>query len=108
MARKTFVELIDDMDGSKADQTVTFSLDGVGYEIDLTEENAQKLREDIGAWVGRARRVSGRKTRGGSGSSSSSPQDSARIREWARENGYEVSERGRISGEIRRAYEEAN
>lgn len=106
MARRTFVELIDDIDGGKADQTVTFSLDGVGYEIDLTEENAQKLRDEIGAWVTPARRVSGRRTR--SSSSSAASKDSARIRTWARENGYEVSDRGRISGDIRRAYEAAH
>lgn len=107
MARKTFVELIDDTDGAKADETVTFSLDGVGYEIDLTTENAEKLREHLGTWTSQARRVSGRKTRGASTPSSSS-QDTARIRAWARDNGYQVSDRGRISSEIRDAYQAAN
>lgn len=109
MARKTFVELIDDIDGSKADETVTFSLDGVGYEIDLTAENAQKLRDELGTWVATARRVSGRRTtRSASSSSSSSSEETARIRSWARENGYTVSDRGRISGEIRSAYQAAH
>lgn len=109
MARKTFVELIDDIDGSKADETVTFSLDGVGYEIDLTADNAQKLRDELGTWISTARRVSGRRTtRSASSSSSASSEEIARIREWARENGYQVSDRGRISGEIRSAYQAAH
>lgn len=105
MARKTFIELIDDIDGSKADETVTFSLDGVGYEIDLNSENAQKLRDELGTWISTARRVSGRRT---SRSASSSSEETARIRAWARENGYQVSDRGRISGEIRKAYQAAH
>ncbi|MGP9695155.1 histone-like nucleoid-structuring protein Lsr2 [Brachybacterium sp. AOP25-B2-12] len=109
MARKTFVELIDDTDGSKADETVTFSVDGVGYEIDLTSDNAEKLRKDLGAWTAQARRVSGRKARGTSTTSTaSSSQETARIRAWARDNGYQVSDRGRISSEIREAYQAAS
>lgn len=109
MARKTFVELIDDTDGSKADETVTFSLDGVGYEIDLTADNARRLRDELGTWISTARKVSGRRTaRTSSPSSSTSPEETARIREWARENGYQVSDRGRIAGEIRSAYQAAH
>ncbi|SLM91274.1 histone-like nucleoid-structuring protein Lsr2 [Brachybacterium nesterenkovii] len=107
MARKTFIELIDDIDGSKAAETVTFSLDGVGYEIDLNSENAQKLRDELGTWISTARRVSGRRT-SRSASASSSSEETARIRAWARENGYQVSDRGRISGEIRKAYQAAH
>jgi len=106
MARKTFVELIDDIDGSKAEQTVTFSLDGVSYEIDLSEDNAARLREELGTWVAKSRRVSGRRTRGTGASAPA--KHSAKVREWARENGYEVSDRGRISAEIRTAYENAH
>lgn len=107
MARKTFVELIDDIDGEKADETVSFALDGVAYEIDLSEENALKLRSELGAWADRARRVGGRRQRGTSTARSGS-NDSARIREWARENGYDVPDRGRVAGAIRKAYEEAH
>lgn len=108
MARKTYVELVDDIDGEKADQTVTFSLDGVSYEIDLSEKNAETLREEIGAWTAKARRVGGRRSTKSAGSSSRGGNDSARIREWARENGYDVPDRGRVAGNIRKAYEEAN
>lgn len=106
MARKTFVELIDDIDGGKADETVSFSLDGVGYEIDVTAQNAEKLRGEFGHWLHAARRVSGRKKMRTSASASSS-EEIRRIREWARENGYKVSDRGRIAGEVRDAYHAA-
>ncbi|PWH06943.1 hypothetical protein DEO23_08595 [Brachybacterium endophyticum] len=107
MARKTFVELIDDLDGSKAEESVSFALDGVAYEIDLSKENADKLREELGEWTSRARRVAGRRIRGTGGSPASS-SDSAKIRAWARENGHEVSDRGRIPEELRQAYYAAN
>lgn len=104
MARKTLVELIDDMDGGKADETVSFALDGVAYEIDLTTENAGELREAIGVWAGKARRVGGRRKPG----ASTPGEDTAAIRAWARENGHDVSERGRISADVRDAYNAAH
>lgn len=103
MARKTIVELIDDLNGEKADETVIFGLDGITYEIDLTEENATALREDLSTWVNSARRVAGRKARG-TGAASGSSSDTALIRDWARAQGYEVSSRGRIAQEIRDQY----
>ena len=106
MARKTYVELIDDIDGEKAEETVSFALDGVAYEIDLSAENAQKLRDELSVWTEKARRVGGRRARGTAPRSGNN--DSARIREWAREQGYEVPDRGRVAGNIRKAYEEAH
>jgi hypothetical protein len=116
MAQKVQVLLVDDIDGGTAQETVTFSLDGVAYEIDLTAENAAELRESFSRWVGHARKVGsgsrsgGRQSRGGGQSrrSGSSAGDATAIREWARQNGYEVSERGRISAEVRAAYEAAH
>ncbi|WP_298461805.1 Lsr2 family protein [uncultured Cellulomonas sp.] len=117
MAQKVQVLLVDDIDGGTAEETVTFSLDGVSYEIDLTSEHAAELRESFSRWVGHARKVgsgsrgSGRQSRGGSGAgrrSGGSSNDATAIREWARENGHEVSERGRISAEVRAAYEAAH
>src|SRR5215213_6907007 len=122
MAQKVQVLLVDDIDGGTAEETVTFALDGVNYEIDLTADHAAELRDSFSRWVGHGRKVgsgsgsgsrgSGRQGRGagtgrrsGSGSSSG---DATAIREWARENGYEVSERGRISADVRRAYEAAH
>ena len=106
MAQKVQVLLVDDVDGAAADETVTFSLDGVSYEIDLTAEHARELRDGFARWVGHARKVSGRSAgrsarraaRGGATS------DATVIREWARANGHTVSERGRISAGVKAAY----
>ena len=106
MARKTQVILTDDIDGSDATGTVSFALDGVAYEIDLNDDNAQRLREQLGEWASKARRVGGRRiSRTQRGSSSS---DAGKVRVWANENGYQVSERGRIPKEIREAYAAAH
>ncbi|WP_328394745.1 histone-like nucleoid-structuring protein Lsr2 [Nocardia sp. NBC_00416] len=109
MARKVIVELVDDYDGtSTAEETVTLALDGVTYEIDLSARNAEKLRDALGSWTPFARRVGGRPTKG-----KRRPQprtnsaDTQTIREWARANGMEVSNRGRISAEIAEAYQKA-
>lgn len=112
MAQKVQVLLVDDIDGGTAEETVTFALDGVQYEIDLSAEHAAELRNAFGTWVGHARKVSGRGSRGGSSSGGSSrprrSSDAGDVRSWAKENGYEVSERGRISAEIREAYAAAH
>lgn len=112
MVQRTEVVLVDDVDGGDAAETVTFSLDGVSYEIDLNDENAAALRESVSRWVGSARKVSGGRAsssgkRGGrasSGRSSASGNDANAIREWARANGHTVSDRGRISAQVVEAY----
>lgn len=106
MARKTYTVLTDDIDGGEASGTVEFALDGVSYEIDLNEENAEKLRETLSSWISSGRRVGGRRRPGTSTSQGSS--DAGLIRAWAKENGIEVSERGRIASEVREAYEAAH
>lgn len=106
MARKTQVILTDDIDGSEATETLSFGLDGVAYEIDLNDDNAEQLREQLAVWTDKGRRVGGRRTPGTRGTGSAN--DTAKIRGWARENGYEVSERGRISKEVREAYNAAH
>jgi len=111
MAQKKHVVLIDDLDGSPATQTVLFSLDGVEYEIDLNDAHAEALRESFAEWIGHARRVSGRKrssARRAPAGQSPSASDTAKIREWARQNGYTVSDRGRIPSNVRGAYGRAN
>lgn len=110
MAQKVKILLIDDLDGSDADETISFAVDGVSYEIDLNNEHASELREAFSRWIGHARRAGGRRStgrRGGAGSSARSG-DTGAIREWARENGYKVSDRGRVSAEIREAYAAAH
>ncbi|WP_149360451.1 histone-like nucleoid-structuring protein Lsr2 [Lolliginicoccus suaedae] len=115
MAQKVTVTLIDDLDQeAPADETVEFGLDGVTYEIDLSSDNAAKLREQMEKWVAHSRRVAGRKTRRAAGAGASKGrasldrEQSAAIREWARKNGYKVSARGRISAEVTEAYNKAN
>ena len=112
MSQKTRLVLVDDIDGSPAAETIRFSLDGVEYEADLNEAHAEALRESFAEWIGPARRVSGRKRVAGRRSSSSSTpastSDTAKVREWARQNGYTVSDRGRIPSNVREAYELAN
>ncbi|MGC0249275.1 histone-like nucleoid-structuring protein Lsr2 [Pseudactinotalea sp. Z1748] len=106
MAQKVKVLLIDDIDGTDAAETISFGLDGVQYEIDLNETNAARLRDDLATWVGHARRSGGRRKTGRSGTSRSS--DASKIRDWARENGFEVSDRGRVPAEVKEAYERAH
>jgi hypothetical protein len=115
MAQKVQVILVDDVDGGEADETVTFSLDGVNYEIDLSEANAESLRESLGEWTGHARRVGGRASgrsrsggRGKGAAASASKTDLSSVRSWARDNGYQVSDRGRVSSEVLAAYEAAH
>lgn len=107
MARKTQVILTDDIDGSDATETVSFGIDGVAYEIDLNDDNAQQLRDQLSEWTAKARRVGGRRNTG-TRRRAGSPSDARKIRAWARENGHEVSERGRVSKEIREAYNAAH
>ncbi|NSC23177.1 Lsr2 family protein [Streptomyces albus subsp. chlorinus] len=111
MAQKVQVLLVDDLDGGEADETVTFALDGKSYEIDLTAANADKLRSALEPYLKNGRRTGGRSSRGKGGRSASgsgSGQDTAKIRAWAKEQGYEVNDRGRVPASIREAYEKAN
>jgi hypothetical protein len=124
MAQKVSVELVDDItgesDGTVA--TVEFGLDGVTYEIDVNEDNAAALRRAFADVIGAARRTGGRAKRGtgaiarsAGATNGSSPriagaQNKERnkaVREWANNNGYSVSDRGRISAEIQEAYDAA-
>ena len=109
MAQKVNIVLVDDLDGTEATQTVTFGLDGTTYEIDLNDANADALREAVSGYVGHARKVTGgsRRTRRSSGSSSSSSHTKD-VREWAKAQGMEVSERGRISADVQQAYDAAH
>lgn len=110
MAARTVVHLIDDVDGGKADETVTFSLDGVDYAIDLSHGNAEGLRKTLSEFVDAGRRTGGRATRGAKTQvkpGGDRAQNQA-IREWARRNGHQVSERGRIPGDLIAAFQEAN
>ncbi|WP_055546484.1 Lsr2 family protein [Streptomyces sp. NBRC 110028] len=110
MAQKVQVLLVDDLDGGEADETVTFALDGKSYEIDLNTANADKLRDALEPFTKGGRRTGGRASggRGKARAASGGGQDTAKIRAWAKENGYEVNDRGRVPATVREAYEKAN
>src|SRR6266702_2412947 len=112
MARKVLVRLVDDLDGlpSEGVATVTFSLDGVTYSIDLNQANAGKLRDGLADYITAARRIGGRMKRGSAagGRSAGSANDGPAIRKWARKQGHELAERGRIPSHIVDAYHAAN
>jgi hypothetical protein len=117
MARKVQVILSDDLDDSiSADETVTFALDGTTYEIDLSEQNASEMRDVLGKYVSAARKVSSRGTRAsGAGRSRATGgggrmdrEQAGAIRDWARKNGHEVSDRGRIPASVVQAFEAAH
>ena len=111
MAQQTVVQLIDDLDGSEAAETVTFALDGVEYSIDLSKDNADKLRESLADFVAKARRAGGRKQRKGTGKSTVKATDKAeaqRIRDWARAQGHQISDRGRIPQNLVVQFQEAH
>jgi hypothetical protein len=97
--KKRTVTLIDDYDGSQADETVIFGLDGVNYEIDLSAANAKKLRGSIQPWSEHGRRTAGRLRK-----SHTAKSDLNAIREWAVKNGHNVAARGRIAAEVVEAY----
>lgn len=109
MAQKVLVEMIDDLDGSEAGQTVPFGLDGVQYEIDLSDENAASLREELATFIAAARRTGGRKTtvRASAAPSAEERERSKAIRTWALDNNWAIAERGRIPREVIAAYEES-
>ena len=109
MAQKVNIVLVDDLDGTEATETVTFGIDGTSYEIDLNDKNAASLRDALSGYVGHARKVTGggRRTRRSSGGSASS-SNTKDVREWAKSQGMEVSERGRISADVQQAYDAAH
>ena len=120
MAQKVTVDLVDDLDGGQAEETVEFGLDGVAYQIDLSSDNAAELRDALSGFLPHARRAGGRRKPGsrrsggersaGGGVKSGTRGDRAQnkaIREWARKRGLEVSDRGRIPADIVEQYHKA-
>ncbi len=111
VAQKTIVKTYDDLDGSEVDgdgKSVSFSLEGTSYEIDLSSKNVEKLREDLRVYVEKARRVTGRSARGSARSAEPTPIDTKAVRAWAEEQGLGVSTRGRLSTELIEQYRAAH
>jgi hypothetical protein len=112
VAQVTKVELVDDLSGDKADETVTFGLDGVVFDIDLSANNAGILRDIFGDYVKAGRKVNTLTTssprRNTTATTRQSRDQTAAIREWARKAGHAVSDRGRISTTVTNAFQEAH
>ncbi|MFP5019425.1 histone-like nucleoid-structuring protein Lsr2 [Pseudonocardia phyllosphaerae] len=114
MAQIKEVRLVDDLSGDAADETIEFGLDGKSYEIDLTTDNASKLRDVLADYVAAARRAAAPARRRGTATASAARRPSAdreqnqAIREWARKRGMKVSDRGRIPAEVLEAYHQEN
>jgi hypothetical protein len=108
MAQKVRVSFVDDLDGSEAEGTIRFGLDGADYEIDLNAGHAAALRDALSKYVGHARKTgSAARGRGGDRGSRRPRQDTTAMREWAKSQGLNVAERGRVPAEIVAKYQEA-
>ena len=97
MASRTIVLLEDDVDGSKADETIEFGIDGTTYAIDLSGSNAKKLRGALDSYISKARKVSGRRS---TNRKASSGVDLRAVRAWAASNGVELANRGRVPASV--------
>lgn len=109
MAQKVLISLVDDLDGTTSNDvtTVQFGLDGVTYEIDLTEKNAEALRDALADYVASGRRTGGRVRRSVGKPGTNGHGDASAIREWAQANGIELAARGRIPAHVSESYREA-
>jgi len=120
VAKQTIVRLVDDLDGSSATVTIPFSLEGTAYTIDLSEANADRMRAAFAPYVQAGERVSGPRGKRSRAAAARAPRNAAvtavgessaqraAIRSWAQQNGYRVSDRGRIGVAVRDAYRDAH
>ena len=116
MAQQTTITYRDDIDGSKASETVLFAVDGAHYSIDLSSKNAKALRKAVAEFIEHGRHIkpakfgaagSGRRATQTRPTVRSNSDDLAALRAWAADNGIEVAARGRISGQVKAQYEAA-
>ncbi len=115
MAQKVITEFIDDIDGSPAERTVTFAVDGAYYEIDLSAENIAEFKSVIGGFIKSARKVKGSRNSNGRRARSAgadggrqSREQTRAVRAWARQHGHNISNRGRIPASVRQAFDQAH
>ena len=105
MTQRVTVELTDDIDGTEAAETIAFRVDGTAYEIDLSKKNAAKMRQDFERYIEHARRAMGGRR---SGRPRRDRHFTSVVREWAKQQGIQVSERGRIPASVVSQYEHAH
>lgn len=107
MAKKTFTHILDDIDGSEDAESLTFSYNNKSYEIDLSSKNKKKLEDALAPYIQAARSTGGARRSSGS-SRGASRNDLAAVRAWAKDNGHDVSERGRVPVSVLDAYDAAH
>jgi hypothetical protein len=107
MAQKVQTLFIDDIDGGEAEGTVRFGLDGTDYEIDLNAKHTEELREALATYVTHARRVGSPGRRVARGRRGATGIDTAKVREWAKDNGYAIKNRGRVPADVLVKYQAA-
>ncbi len=112
MAQKITTLFIDDIDGGAAEGTVRFALDGTEYEIDLNAKHSEELRSALGKYVTHARKMGSAARRGGRAAGRASrgtgpALNTTEIRNWARENGYDIKDRGRVPADLVAKYQVA-
>jgi hypothetical protein len=108
VAQRTQVIFEDDIDGSEAEGTVTFAFNGVGYELDLSARNRDKLLKAFGPYIEAGRRVSARSSQRRTAVPAAKRHDQSAVRQWARAQGMRVSGRGRIPADVLAQYEAAH
>jgi hypothetical protein len=114
VAKQTTVTLVDDLDGTEADEQIEFAVDGRSYEIDLSEANVSRLREALAPFISAARRTGGRRSAAATsspavpGRSSTDREQNQAIRDWAQQQGMKISERGRIPSNVLEAFHKSH
>src|SRR3984957_11166849 len=104
MAQQTQTLFIDDIDGGPAEGTVRFGLDGTDYEIDLSTAHSEELHKVLAGYVTHARRAAGTARRGPRGRRPADPLDTRKVRQWAKGQGFDIKERGRVPAEVIEKY----
>jgi hypothetical protein len=115
VVQRVITEFIDDIDGSPAERTFTFAVDGTNYEIDLSAQNIAEFKSAIGGFIESARKVNnsrsnnGRRARGARASGGRQSREQTRaVRQWARQHGHNIGNRGRIPASIQQAFDQAH
>lgn len=108
VSQRISITLVDDLDGSEANETVTFGLDGTTYEIDLSTANAETMRKNFAMYVEMARKVGGKSRRRKATPAPKPAVSNREVRQWAREQGIEVSTRGVVPASLVAQYEAAH
>jgi len=115
MAKKVYVQLVDDIDDKPIEsggEHITYSVNGVSYEIDLSDKNAKEFHRKLDYYIEHSARIGGKRAKRGATSATTGLKRDANqtkaIREWAKSNGYSISTRGRIPAEVENAFDAAH